>query len=256
MKLKILFGICLIGAMGCTKKDNGPRLINDTSPNSLNFGLIGINQNNLYLNKVNDVTAYDFGGNQIKILNTYNRLKYNSMCVKDSLLVLSNSEMILYRLTYNNTLIEITNPNYLYQSYTTNELLLKDTVLFLLNQRFSSNTRTYYSSQAESRLLNIYNYNALGNKILTLEKTSHLNLQASSFALFQDSVVFYMNSKINKFNINNPKPLNTSFDFLFNPENALTTTICIGDRIYTSNSRTIFGFSYANNKLTAKGELK
>jgi hypothetical protein len=129
MKLNLIFCLLLLGALACGKKDIGPQLQTDTSPNSLNFGLIGINQNNLFLNKVNDVTAYDFNGNPIKILNTYNRSKYNSIMVKDSFLAISNQDLILYRMSSSGTLSEVTKANYLYNSYTTSDLILKDTLM-------------------------------------------------------------------------------------------------------------------------------
>lgn len=254
MKLNHLLCLLLIGAMACGKKDIGPQLQTDTSPNSLNFGLIGINQNNLFLNKVNDVTAYDFNGNQIKILNTYNRSKYNSILVKDSFLAISNQDLILYKIGSTGTLTEVTKSNYLYNSYTTSDLLLKDTLMILLNNRFLSNVRTYYS-YGESRVLSTYVFNSSKNTITPKTNGTLANLNASSLALYQDSILFFMNNKINKCNLNEANPLIKSFDG-FNPENDLTSSICIGDRLYTSNSKTIFGFAYSNNKLTAKGEIK
>jgi len=254
MKLNFIICVLLIGALACGKKDVGPQLQTDYSPNSLNFGLIGINQNNLFLNKVNDVTAYDFNGNQIKILNTYNRTKYNSIMVKDSFLAISSQDLVLYKMSNTGTLTEVTKTNYLYNSYTTSDLLLKDTLMMLLNNRFLSNVRTYYSN-AESRVLSTYVFNSSKNTITAYTKGVLSNLNASSFALYQDSILFFMNNKINKCNLNDANPVISSFDG-FNPVNDMTTSICIGDRLYTSNSKTIFGFAYANNKLTAKGEIK
>lgn len=254
MKLNLIFCLLLFGTLACGKKDIGPQLQTDYSLNSLNFGLIGINQNNLFLNKVNDVTAYDFNGNQIKILNTYNRSKYNSIMVKDSFLAISNQDLVLYKMSNTGTLTEVTKTNYLYNSYTTSDLILKDTLMILLNNRFLSNVRTYYSN-AESRVLSAYVFNSSKNTITAYTKGAFSNLNASSFALYQDSILFFMNNKINKCNLNDANPIISSFDG-FNPVNDMTTSICIGDRLYTSNSKYIFGFAYANNKLTAKGEIK
>ena len=255
MKLNLIICLLLIGALACGKKDIGPQLLTDASPTSLNFGLIGINQNNLFLNKVNDIVTYDFNGNPIKVINTYNRSKYNSIMVKDSFLAISNQDLILYKINNNGTLTEVTKTNYLYSSYETNDLLLKDTLMILLHNRFLPTVRTYYNSSAESRILSAYVFNNEKNTITSYTKGAFSNLNASSFALYQDSILFFMNNRINKFNINEANPLISSFDF-FNPVNDMTTSLCIGDRLLISNSKTIFGFSYANNKLKEKWEIK
>ena len=65
-KLILILIACLFCT--CTKKSYGPKLLTDSASNSLNFGLIGLNDDHLFLNKINDVTLYDFNGNQIKIL--------------------------------------------------------------------------------------------------------------------------------------------------------------------------------------------
>lgn len=255
MKLKFFLCFCLVGAMACGKKDTGPKLSLDTTPNSLNFGLIGINQNNLFLNKVNDVMSYDFNGNPIKILNTYNRSKYNSIMVKDSFLAISNQDFILYKINNNGTLTEVTKTNYLYSSYETNDLLLKDTLMILLHNRFLPTVRTYYNSSGESRILAAYVYNNAKNTIIASNKAILSNSMASSFALYQDSILFFVNNRVNKFNLNDANPTISSYNN-FVSLNEITTSICIDDRLYISNSKSIFVFAYANNKLTTKSLIQ
>ncbi len=115
-----------------------PVTLTDSAKNSINFGLIGLSGNNLYLNKVNVITSYDFNGNKIKSLKTYDLLNYQKMVVGDSILALSKQLYTLYRLEPSGKLTEIQNGGNLRPISTIDEVRLADSVLVVLGNRYTS----------------------------------------------------------------------------------------------------------------------
>lgn len=258
--MKHKYILILIGLVCMSlSKSYEPVVKYDNARNSYNCGLIGLSNNLLVLNKVNDITAYDLNGGLLNIIKTYDRSRYQVMSVNNSILVMGGpqSNVSFFQFVPMGNLYEIP-LNFNLESRNTNEVLLVDSLVFVLTDRFPSSGVNQNTWDRFTPLLYLTKWDKSGNWITSdlSQRRLLFPVEATSFTLLQDSLLFYVNNRINCLNLNEINPQIITSDFNLNPENAMTSTVSSGNMVYTSNSKSIFAFEYKNSTIDVTAEIR
>ncbi len=249
-------GLLLLIALLCFSTGapyRGPKMMYDVGLNSMNFGLIGLNNDYLILNKVNDVTAYDFNSNQVKILATYDRYSYRNLIIQDSFLLLSGSRIGFYKVLDNG--LSPMHQNVGGELENANEFRNADSILIVLCNRFFGKANAY-TYDSKRRSLVISKLNKKTSSVKKMDVFDPLVKETTSFVIMEDSLLVFMNDKISKLNLLDASPVASVVDLNFNPENNITTTVAFNNHICTSNSKIIYFLDLVNGNIKLKGEMR
>ncbi len=234
-------------------KENAISYKNDNRINSLNTGLIGVNYNGIYLNKINDLQLYDSNGNFKKIIATYSRSYYQTIDVKDSFIALiGNSSHTLFHCdSIVKNLLPKSESIFNFHKNKNNLFVLvsnENSIYFNSENKYINNYLIRgYKVQIENGKLNNYNeFNTFSN----------LNFpnKAKTFSVLNDSMFVFLSNSFELMNLNQPsKNSRTLLNFTNSNESNFTSfanknqfLLGIDNEIY---SYTLIANSFLLNKV-------
>ncbi|MES2616528.1 MAG: hypothetical protein V4613_01535 [Bacteroidota bacterium] len=249
---KYFIGIIIVLIVQACGKDDYQNLKVEDNLTAMNGGLIGLNDNYLFLNKVNDVTLYQLNGTQVKILETYNRYNYQMMGVSDSFVYLSKRLGLIYKLNQSLNL-ETVNTSNINPSSLPSEILVIDSMLVIFSKGATTYTSSQYYPQSEYGNIQMVKYNKANNSISELKPQPFMPVQASSMAVMNDSLLFYTFNGVQCLNL---KSLKTTLTYAKGLPDINTYSYCIGNQLYVVSGDKFYHTSFTNSTLSNFIEIK
>lgn len=264
MKTKFFFIFLLCVLSACNKKDS-VKMVSDykfyKNRNGMNGDVISFNEFGIYLFDGNQLTTYDFNGSRIgnTLVNTSYFNYYRSVAIYDTMLVLAASDFGIFKI---NTTYPFANliRNMKYNYYCeVNDIYYKDSFLYMLNGRQSNMDQIpFYKSIAFPnhslpRRLFRFKLNFKNNSISELENDE---LAATSITVMNDSLMFFADRFVSRFNVKQSTLDIKMFPFSINPNKNITSITSKSNRLYVANEKSIYFFEYANDELLMKGEIE
>lgn len=238
----IILTTCLIAACSKDPYDN---LANDTRLTAMNTGLIAVNNDFLFLNKVNDITLYDFGGTQIRILNTYPRQQYRELSVTDSFIYLKGSKGVVYSFRPPNILTEVKPEISLQMQVLPSDLFIKDSIHYILSRN------TEYFGQYGTLMPAVYSGTSSSYKALSGAGRGFDDAGSMMFA--QDTVLVAASKNLNLLNPLTMKRMAYQSGVF---ENTRTYCINIGNYQYFSSGAKLYSTQLNGFAITPIKEIK